>query len=574
MVEVIAVPNYRRRVTGEPRNADLVVFDNLGNVKWRKPMTSTIQISAPAVGNLDDTGDDLEVVVLASRSLFAFHGDGTPVGTSANGRLVDLPDADAFFLYGSVALADVAGGPGAEIIFTTRAQDFNRNTALYVFNADGTSVPGFPYFYSQSGSSRDGSNSSPAVANIVLDDDKGEIVIATKNRIYMIDPSGSDDVYGWSYDVGFAYEADRPNPSPALGDLDRDGDLEVVIGGDRGQLFVLDALLGTPEPAFDPTGTGYLQIASVSTKVGSAIIGDITGDQYPEILVGDNTGRVHCYGRDGLPLPGFPYVVGGDLSSGLAMWDVDKDHHVNVVIQANLLQSLVVLDFPASVFDHGNPDLGRYPWTQFRHDSRNTGWLETSPLLPLALQAPEISATRDLEVELRWYGQPGFTKFQLYRRPAAFEEFTLVGDWTPQEVAHGSDSEFRAIDRVPESGTYVYRLVGIEPDGYQVVTADREITVGAGTLAFALHAPRPNPFNHASTIRLDLPRTAPVSVRILDPSGRRVRTLMEGTARAGSYTRTWDGKDENGRECGGGVYFISVIAQGVGEKSAKLIRLR
>ena len=109
--------------------------------------------------------------------------------------------------------------------------------------------------------------------------------------------------------------------------------------------------------------------------------------------------------------------------------------------------------------------------------------------------------------------------------------------------------------------------------GAERTSPSREM-VGAGTLAFALHAPRPNPFNHASTIRLDLPRTAPVSVRILDPSGRRVRTLMEGTARAGSYTRTWDGKDENGRECGGGVYFISVIAQGVGEKSAKLIRLR
>src|SRR5690606_6372910 len=133
---------------------------------------------------------------------------------------------------------------------------------------------------------------------------------------------------------------------------------------------------------------------------------------------------------------------------------------------------------------------------------------------------------------------------------------------------------FRAIDRVPQPGTYVYRLVGIEPDGYEVLTADREITVAAGTLSFALYTPHPNPFNDASTIRLDLPRTGPVLVRILDPSGRRVRTLMDGTASAGSYTRVWDGKDEHGRECGGGVYFVSVVAPGLGEKSAKLIRLR
>jgi hypothetical protein len=267
-------------------------------------------------------------------------------------------------------------------------------------------------------------------------------------------------------------------------------------------------------------------------------------------------------------------VVGGDLTAGLAMWDIDKDHHVNVVIQSNLTQNVVVLDFPASVFNHGLPDLDRYPWTQFRHDSRNSGWMQTSPLLPLALQSPELTATRDLEVEVHWYGQPGFSKFHLYRRLASFEDFTLVGDWSPAEVMHGSESEFLAVDRVPEPGTYVYRLVGVEGDGFEVITADREITVSTGTLAFALHAPHPNPFDVDSTIRLDLPRTGPVSVRILDPSGRRVRTLMEGTASAGSYTRTWDGKDENGRECGGGVYFVSVIANGVGEKSAKLIRLR
>ena len=46
-------------------------------------------------------------------------------------------------------------------------------------------------------------------------------------------------------------------------------------------------------------------------------------------------------------------------------------------------------------------------------------------------------------------------------------------------MANGSESEFRAIDRVPEPGTYVYRLVGVERDGYEVITADREITVSA-----------------------------------------------------------------------------------------------
>ena len=93
-------------------------------------------------------------------------------------------------------------------------------------------------------------------------------------------------------------------------------------------------------------------------------------------------------------------------------------------------------------------------------------------------------------------------------------------------------------------------------------------------LEFELHSPQPNPFGTASAIRLDLPKSTKVALRVLDPTGRRVRTLMQGDASAGSYTRVWDGRDDQGREVGAGVYFIAVSASGLGERSVKLIHLR
>jgi len=69
----------------------------------------------------------------------------------------------------------------------------------------------------------------------------------------------------------------------------------------------------------------------------------------------------------------------------------------------------------------------------------------------------------------------------------------------------------------------------------------------------------------------DGPKTALATVRVLDVSGRAVRTLWSGTlARGGTAEATWDGRDRDGRRTGPGVYWVS-LNSGTRVASARLV---
>ena len=63
---------------------------------------------------------------------------------------------------------------------------------------------------------------------------------------------------------------------------------------------------------------------------------------------------------------------------------------------------------------------------------------------------------------------------------------------------------------------------------------------------FSLSPCHPNPFTQGSTMRLALPAPERVTVKIYDPAGRLVRTLVDEQMPAGEHSFVWDGTD--GRE--------------------------
>lgn len=89
----------------------------------------------------------------------------------------------------------------------------------------------------------------------------------------------------------------------------------------------------------------------------------------------------------------------------------------------------------------------------------------------------------------------------------------------------------------------------------------------------ALRAVAPNPAAGASQVRFALARPGHVRLDVLDVSGRRVRTLLDGERLAGEGAATWDGADEAGRACGAGVYFVRLAAPGV-QATRRIVRLK
>ena len=66
----------------------------------------------------------------------------------------------------------------------------------------------------------------------------------------------------------------------------------------------------------------------------------------------------------------------------------------------------------------------------------------------------------------------------------------------------------------------------------------------------------PNPFNASTTLGFELDRRQPVSLRVHNLTGQRVKTLAEGVHPEGFFAVSWDGRDDRGREVASGVYLV------------------
>ncbi|MBI5837915.1 MAG: T9SS type A sorting domain-containing protein [Candidatus Eisenbacteria bacterium] len=137
-----------------------------------------------------------------------------------------------------------------------------------------------------------------------------------------------------------------------------------------------------------------------------------------------------------------------------------------------------------------------------------------------------------------------------------------------------------ALNLVP--GTYRWKVVSFynpnPTEGYTVtgVVCRRGPTAVGGPragLEFALHPGEPNPFRARSLVRFSLPNAAPVQLRVFDVAGRRVRTLVDASLRAGEHQESWDGRSDAGAQMGSGVYFYRLSTpQGVQTRKTMLIR--
>ena len=68
----------------------------------------------------------------------------------------------------------------------------------------------------------------------------------------------------------------------------------------------------------------------------------------------------------------------------------------------------------------------------------------------------------------------------------------------------------------------------------------------------------PNPFNPETRISFNLPQTEKVELNIYDLKGRLINTLENGKLGDGEHQYIWDGKNDQKKEVGSGVYFYQL----------------
>ncbi len=421
--------------------------------------------ATPAVGDIDGDGD-LEIVVntLNGRT-WAWHHDGTEVydgdnDPTTNGLLLIRDGATWEWGVSSPALCDLDGDGAKDIIFGA-VSDNTGGHRLMAIRHDGTNVAGFPYYTSNR------VNNSPAVGDL-NNDGIMEIVFYDYSRnLYVVEEDGTN-YSGFPVNFGFG-SMTGATPSVALGDLDQDGELEIIFAGnnngDSSNLVVVDTDISGGTSGLALTGW---PIDLPGSSEGSPVVGDIDGDSIPDILFGigggseDAPNNLYAFKANGQPIDGFPITLGGPLMPSPVICDLDRDLDVDIV--------------------YGGWDRLVHVWDMpFAYDQRHMPW-------------------------------PTF---------------------------HGN----------------------MKRDGFippqHLVSVDENNHLPAAV--FQVDAPYPNPFNPSTSVRLHVPLvngSSSLELDVYDLQGRKIRTLHNGAISSGWHTLVWDGRDNTGRAQSSGLYFM------------------
>ncbi|MCA9730068.1 MAG: VCBS repeat-containing protein, partial [Candidatus Eisenbacteria bacterium] len=197
-----------------------------------------------------------------------------------------------------VLLAD-ADGDGDLEVFAGSTDNF-----LYAWDHTGTALPGFPV-------NLGGQVQSKAAAADLDGDGNLEILVAVKSGQLRVLHHDGTPMTGWPQATGFTYGF----LAPSVYDLDGNGTPEVLIGG-GGNVRAWTAA-GVSLPGWPKAVSGNI--------TGTLAIGDVTGDQVPEIFAVSTSGELYAFEPDGTSPAGWPATFG--LSSSWAAPSIgDLDH--------------------------------------------------------------------------------------------------------------------------------------------------------------------------------------------------------------------------------------------------------
>ncbi len=366
-------------------------------------MTNGPVLSSPAVGDIDDDGK-LDIVVGSMDSgIYAWNHQGE--------LLPGWPVKTGDMVLASPTLADLDGDRFLEVIIGS----FDKK--LYAFHYSGNVLDGWPF-------ETLGEIFSTAAVGDVTNDGNNEVVVGInqpgsgdmRGRIYLFRNNG---VLFPKYPLLpsealplFDYFANGVSMSPALADVDGDGELEIIVGAVTGSIHVynydtsqvaqteilpaatnssvalgeIDGAAGLEMVAglidydifsftpsymvggwnIDATVLPRWHVPAPDLVLSSPIIADVTGDGRQEILIGCGDNSVIGLLRNGDPIPGFPKRCDGWIFSSPAVGDLDNDKRIELVVGS---ASGKVFAWKMS----GQYSEERLEWRQFHHDNEHTG---------------------------------------------------------------------------------------------------------------------------------------------------------------------------------------------------------
>lgn len=282
VVETIRNVAARQAPAGTESEETLFAAEGSGQVRWQ--FTGAFEaLAIPAMADLDGDGD-LDIIVGTGTNLLRLEADGTPVegwpAETLNDIHVSVPivvDLDSDPANGREIILAIAHGDDPPVDPGT---GFLNTFSVFAWHSDGTTVDGWPHHF-------------------LRNPDSG-----------LVD--------------------DRVFSPGAAGDVDADGDVEVVINtygqGDpiNGNLFVFHH-----DGTLDANWPQWAGIAQTPSAHGGPALGDLDGDGHLEIVTGSIRGA-YVFRADGRPFEGFPRLT-DEVFTQPMLADLDHDGHIEIV---------------------------------------------------------------------------------------------------------------------------------------------------------------------------------------------------------------------------------------------------
>lgn len=393
--------------------------------------------AAPVLEDMDQDGDYDIIQAAFDGKIYVFDASGErlpnwPVEVRYEGDLSDDPGPSRIFT--TPAVADFDGDGLPEVLVGSNQKLGNGGNAggVYLIDGRGTDAaqpkPNWPVTFTSF-------NLFPLVAEGVTNAgvigtvDGQRVAIAHGNAsspvIVPLDPGGQTGL-GRQPANGLPRRPDPNDPSlpyqgvdpssifgplstalqpntmlplfsqPSLGDMDQDGTPDIIATGGSLNLALSlangDARPGGNLIAMWSLKTGQMLPASPMdledfTFLNSSAVVDLTGDGYPEALVGSGGYYVHAVDACGREAPGWPKFTGQWIIPTPAVGDLDGDDTLEVAIGTR--------NGWLYVWHTQAPDTNLIEWESYHHDNRNTGNLD----VPLE-QGGEPTAKKPLTPEV------------------------------------------------------------------------------------------------------------------------------------------------------------------------------
>jgi hypothetical protein len=327
---------------GEP--AKVYVLNTQGTVLngWPNNMGNTMTCP-PVVFDLDND-DTLEILAASKDSTFyVWRYDGSNFNSAWPKSLPNI-------MYDAPAVGNLDADPEAEIVVGTGGSYTNY---AFVWNIDGTDLnPNWPKTLDQGFRAE-----APALADID-GDGEWEIVMGTgydiyTGRVYAWEADGSLVSAQWPQTVnGYAFYCPISDLDPSYPGFEI---ITSVRNDNRVHAWHYD---GTPVSGWPFTMSG--------DGGHSPAIGDIDSDGYLEVITGTYDNYVYAINHDGTVVSGWPELTGYMIQVPATIANIDQDEYIEIVQPSSdeyvhIWESSGTGEMTWPVLQHDNQHTGYYP---------------------------------------------------------------------------------------------------------------------------------------------------------------------------------------------------------------------